>query len=411
MERVASRILYCASLIIYLLFHADQAYAQHTSLALKKPVLLSKNQWTLNELLMQVTQQTAVKFSVNTKKFPPGKSLKTRKRQYSVYTLLEEIRQTTGVNYAEFGSHIIFADKIGTMASTSVRPSAAGVTRGPYSHRPPKNISIAQKNANADHLTENEVRENELAASLPAFDSIVFIKPVSKRLLPPDKPSLSALKDLRSKSNDEEDADSKPDRASRRLARSTLRAERRAESGSGYTGFFAAAGVGVDDALYAQTTILAGHTWLYAIGSVASNFRNGGLRYGIGSSLPISRRWSIHAQFLTGSLDYKKDSLPAAPKTVTQRWNMARLLASWKITGNLHLQFGPVLHMQHLKHDKSGSLVPFNLSESELYDKFGIAPPLYNITNNYDQHATNFKMSWIGIQASLFFNLNFFESR
>ncbi|NML23599.1 hypothetical protein HHL16_22155 [Pseudoflavitalea sp. G-6-1-2] len=383
---------------------------------------MSKTQWTLQELLTQITQQTAVKFSVNTKKFPPEKILKLSKRKYTVYTLLEETRQTTGVNYAEFGSHIIFADKVGTMVPTSVRPSIAGLTRGPYSHRTPKSATDAKKNAAANRFAENGIREKEMAASLPAItssfeekstitDSIVSISSVNNKLLTPDKPAPAILKDLSSKRDEEEKINSRPDRASRRLARSAFRAERRAESGSGYTGLFAAAGLTIDDALYAQTTILAGHTWLYAIGSVASNFRNGGPRYGLGSSVPVNHRWSIHAQFLTGGLDYKKDSLPSAPKTVTQRLNTVRLLASWKISGNLQLQFGPVLHMQHLKHDKSGSLVPFNMTESEMYDKFGIAPPLYNLTNNYDENASSFRMSWIGVQAGLFFNLNFFEQR
>ena len=396
-ERVASRLLKCVSFCIILLLVARHTQAQHNP-ALRKAVQLAKNEWTLNELLTSITLQTAVKFSVNTKKFPPEKKLHTSRRNYTVYTLLEEIRHTTGVNYAEFGSHIIFADRIKPMRAATVS------RRTVLSHRTAKSVTITGHPASSKQFAVTPSIVPIAAARKAVSDSFVLMHPFKAAISQPAvKPLPSVLNNLHSANM----ANTGSDRAARKQSRQALRAERRAEYGSGYTGLFAAAGAGIDDALYSQATLLAGHTWLYAIGSVASNFREGGIRYGLGSSYPLNHRWTIHAQWVTGGLDYKKDTLPSAPKTVNLRWNSARLLAAWKITGNVHLQFGPVLHMQHLKLDKSGTPVAIGLPEEEFYDSYKISRPPYTLSNSYQKHNSEFRVSWIGFQAGVFIHLNF----
>ncbi len=99
-----------------------------------------------------------------------------------------------------------------------------------------------------------------------------------------------------------------------------------------YTGWFSKAGSSTDDVLYLHNSIMAGHTYAYAILGYTTNFKRGGFRYGIGGSLPIHKRWDLHLQLSTGKLDFKYDSGSVINKEINSKWHQAALKMEWKIS-------------------------------------------------------------------------------
>ncbi|MCW3465241.1 hypothetical protein [Chitinophaga nivalis] len=111
--RCISLVLDVASYItgsLLLLTWGLPTYAQQNN-GLQKKILPAAANIRFDSLLLQITRHTGVRFSVNTRKFPPSKIIHVKKEWQSVSQLLEEIKTYTGSSYTLIGSHVVFVDQ------------------------------------------------------------------------------------------------------------------------------------------------------------------------------------------------------------------------------------------------------------------------------------------------------------
>ena len=373
--------------------------AAQQKLNLEQQVRLNKNEWPLDELLLEVTSQTGVPFSINTRKYPRSRKLHIKQRNQTVNKLLAEIRHTTGIAYTQVGSHIIMLDQLPAKApagNESPKKSSNGTQKKTVS----KNNTSKPVKPQSDTTTDSPQPAAELRPSLPA--PVVYLagspaqtvtgisalrKAQLKKLLTGMKPSNNPTV-----TGDQATTPGSSSRSKREF--------------QVYKGLFTQGGSTMDDLLYLHSSVMVGHTYAYGIIGYTSNLKRGGLRYGIGGSVPLNGRWNVHLQLSSGKLDFKYDSV-IITKVIKTTWNQLALKAEWKFAKQLRLQFGPVYNVLKSKTNFNNSTDPFQLTPFELSMLGNHMHTLYTIKDEIGDRAGTLLKTWIGLQAGIYFNLEF----
>lgn len=374
--------------------------AAQQKLNLQQEVKLNKNEWPLDELLLEVTSQTGVPFSINTRKFPRSRKLHIKQRNQTVNRLLAEIRHTTGIAYTQVGSHIIMLDQLPAKApagNEAPKKSSNGTRRNTIA----KNNTPKPVTPHSGTTTDSPQQAAELRPSLPA--PIVYVAGSPAQAVPGISVLRKAqLKKLLSGMKPPGDLSVAGDHATT-PGSSYSRSKREYQV---YKGLFMQGGSTTDDVLYMHNSLMAGHTYVYGIIGYTSNFKRGGLRYGIGGSFPLNGRWNLHLQLSTGKLDFKYDSVMIT-KVIKTSWHQLALKAEWKFAKQLRLQFGPVYNVLKSKTNFNNSTDPFQLMPFELSMLGNHMHTLYTIKDEIGHRAGTLLKTWIGLQAGIYFNLEF----
>ena len=324
-------------------------------------------------LLHLITQQTGIKFSLNTQKFRPSRIMHVRNGIQSVDELLSTIKSSTGIHYTFLGDHIIFIDK------------------------PPPNTAPAAKKG-ADPLSSHVLTPvledySQIYLSRASFDSNK-----SYRSIPDRFHGLSMVKKdlVRTDSN---------------VVTRTTR--RRSPS---RPVFVAGAGLISDETFYINPSIRAGWPFLYGIVQWSTDLNVSGFRYGAGGSLGLSDKWRLGLMATTGvnSKTYPPilTGVPRIPLIIRSSLQKAGLLAETTIGRNIQLQFGPVLNLLSTKYyNLLGVPTPPFLSESDANSQYRYIKPIYTLDDDYGQLKDQNTKIWIGFQAGLFYLLPFRRSR
>ncbi|WP_127125835.1 hypothetical protein [Pseudoflavitalea rhizosphaerae] len=373
------RIFNCLTCLLFLCIGAR---AQN----LKQEVRLHKHEWPLDALLQQVTSQTGVRFSINTRKFPPSRTLRIKTLKQPVSALLAEIRNTTGIAYTQVGTHIILLDQLParkTVATTKkkpelVMPAKPGIQPSPENHTASETLlNPTAVRLSIIPLTTASTPANVFSVSAPRKAQLqkLFIKktklPITTKPVP---------KERKYRNKKEFDI---------------------------YKGWFSKAGAATDDVLYLHNSILVGHTYAYGIIGYTTNLKQGGLRYGIGGSMPVKTRWDLHLQLSTGKLDFKYDSSRSVTKVINTNWHQAALKMEFKISEQVRIMFGPVYNLLKSKTNFFKDTDHYMLTQFELEMLGNHMNTLYTIKDEVGQRAGTLTKSWIGLQAGIYFNLNF----
>lgn len=122
---------------------------------LQQQVKLPASPMRLDSLLSIVSRQGKVKFSLNTRKFPPSTIIPVRKGVRDIAGVLADIRKRTGIYYTILGTHIIFIDNppvarggrkpvpTGDEQGSAVQPQKAVLHREKVLHQKPAIQQIA----------------------------------------------------------------------------------------------------------------------------------------------------------------------------------------------------------------------------------------------------------------------------
>jgi hypothetical protein len=176
---------------------------------------------------------------------------------------------------------------------------------------------------------------------------------------------------------------------------------------------FVRPGLTIGETFYINPSIQAGLPFIYGIASWSTNFKVSGFRYGIGGSIRISDPWRLNLTATTGAnaKNYMKDSTGAPtspiPLTVKTKLYMIGLLAEHSIGSNLIMQFGPSLNILKTSYYIRGVLSPLRESESTTNNQYTYIKPIYTLRDSYSSNAAQNTKIWVGLQASLFYNINF----
>lgn len=392
------KLLLC---LICLLLICTVSSAQN--LNLQQQVRLSKHDWPLDALLQQVTRQTGVHFSINTRKFPSSRKLYVKTLTQPVKALLAEIRKSTGIVYTQVGTHIIMQDQPPLRSSSPRSPNASATRDKKNSAKLPSATVHAQGGATPAALN-NKFKETNLqpAVMVRQVDQTIIVNgPAS--IFPISSIGKAQVKKMFS-SNRRGAIPAVTSGANQGSSLSKNEIEK-------YTGWFSKAGASTDDVLYLHNSIMAGHTYAYAILGYSTNFKHSGFRYGIGGSLPIHKRWDLHLQLSTGKLDFKYDSGTVVKKEINTNWHQAAIKMEWKISKQIRLQFGPVYNLLKSKTNFNNFSDPFSLTPFELSMLGNHIHTIYTIRDEIGPRAATLTKSWIGLQAGIYINLDFSPAR
>ena len=380
MEIVVSRMK-IFSCLACLLFLCIAAPAQN----LKQEVRLHKHEWTLDALLQQVTSQTGVRFSINTRRFPSSRTLRIKTLKQPVNALLAEIRNTTGIAYTKVGTHIILLDQL-PVKKTTATTTKKSIPANPM--QPVKENHTAPEPV----LKPTAIRVSSIPSTTVPGPATFF------SVAPPGKAQIQKLLNKKTTS---------PITAAPVTKEQKSRNKKEFEI---YKGWFSKAGAAADDVLYLHNSILVGHTYAYGIIGYTTNLKRSGLRYGIGSSIPVKTRWDLHLQLSTGKLDFKYDSGMAVTKVINTSWHQAALKMEFKISEQVRIMFGPVYNLLKSKTNFFKDTDHYMLSQFELEMLGNHVNTIYTIKDEVGPRAGTLTKSWIGLQAGIYFNLNFSKS-
>lgn len=373
-----------------------------------KNVILSAENLRFDFLLHQVTQQTGIKFSLNTQKFRPSRIIHVRKGIQSVGEILSEIKNSTGIYYTFLGDHIIFIDK---------RPLNSVVIVKKRTDIDPPSSLVPSKSI--PHVVSIEYRKRYLPPL--SIDSNTIYQSTSARIysVQMDKKYLvQADTNLIARTNPSPDTSRRTRSTSRipsnsRTPSTSRRTRSASQSMSFRPGFFTEAGLNADENFYFNPSLQAGWPFLYGIAQWSMNFNVSGFRYGVGGSLRLTDKWRLGLAATTGaySKDYQENLVQGFPDiTVTVKTDLQKLgmLAEMRITHKIQMQFGPVLNRLLTKYyNPLGVLTPLFINESDANSHYQYIKPPYTIQDNYSQVSAQNTRIWVGLQASLFYKINF----
>ena len=321
-------------------------------------------------LLHLITQQTGIKFSLNTQKFRPSRIMHVRNGKQQVDELLSTIKNSTGIYYTFLGDHIIFIDKPSQHTAPAAKKGA-----GPLWPLVPPGLE----------------GYSQIDLSRAGFDSIKSYRSMADWFH-----GLSMVrKDLvRTDSNVV-----------------SRRARRRSPSRLVFV-----AGLISDETFYFNPSIRAGWSFLYGIVQWGTDLNVSGFRYGAGGSLGLSDKWRLGVMATTGvnSKTYPPilTGVPRIPLIIRSSLQKAGVLAETTIGRNIQLQFGPVLNLLSTKYyNLLGVPTPPFLSESDANSQYRYIKPIYTLKDDYGQLKDQNTRIWIGLQAGLFYLLPFRRSR
>jgi hypothetical protein len=345
---------------------------------LHKNVDLPAEDLRFDMLLHLITEQTGIKFSLNTQKFRPSRMMHVRKGRQSVDELLLTIRKSTGIAYTFVGDHIIFIDK----------PSVATI--------------VKKRSAPAP-------APDPVSAPAPASTVVLVFTPLSRAGIDNGYPSIVVRVD--SLKTPAPVSEKPAPHRSRSPGRQSSRPRSPRE-----TGFFAGVGLAADETFYIDPSLRAGWPFLYGMVQWSTNFNVSGVRYGIGGSLGLTNTWRLGLQATTGaySKTYQQELGGPLPIPLTMRSTLQKIgiLAEARIGRSLQLQFGPVLNLLSTKYYNTlGIPTPLFLSEADANSQYRYIKPPYTLEDTYSAISTGNTKIWIGLQAGLFYSINFHRTR
>jgi hypothetical protein len=334
-------------------FLALTIYGQQATPSLHKRVNLPAENLRFDLLLHLVTQQTGIRFSLNTQKFKPSRIIHVPRGLQRLDEILAAIRKSTGIHYTLLGDHIIFIDN------------------------PPSLPPATPRNRPGNDLPASQALPLSLVYPVAIASTTAYLSRKSIR------------------------ADSLPS-----AQKPQATANKKRQGTPTPAGFFAGAGLVTDETFYINPSVQAGWPFLYGIVQWSSNFTVSGVRYGAGGSLRLSDKWQLGLMGTTGnnSKIYPMGfgGLPMTIKTSLQKIS---IFTQTTFSRHIQLQFGPVLNILSTNYYNAiGLPTPLFVSESDVEQY--IKPP-YTIQDTYAPFSSQNSKLWIGFQAGVFYSINF----
>jgi hypothetical protein len=328
-----------------------------------------------DSLLRLAGKQGGIRFSLNTKKFQPSTIIRIKKGRQSIAALLAAIQANTGIYYRILGDHIIFVDN--PLPKKLPKPSLR------------QESSVVKKPV---AVLRDSIARNTPAALVSRQPAL----PLSNIMaMPPHKTAGAVIKNslLRRAGSLSQD-----------MASSS--GDKRARQGHSFTmgKLFINTGMAVDETLYVNPTLQAGFPFFYGILSWSTNFKVSGIRYGAGGSIRLSDDWRLHLTATTGNMGKNIGDTMRHALTLYR----GALLLEKQWGDHLRMQAGPLFNLlkttYYLRGEPSAAamfIARFNENE------YSYIKPLYTLGNTWSYAGAGNTKMWIGLQVSLFYNLQF----
>ncbi|WP_160716144.1 hypothetical protein [Chitinophaga solisilvae] len=365
---VIKHLISKAAVLIFLIaISAARTRAQQTPASLQRKVNITVTNIRFDSLLSLVSKHTGVKFAVNTHKFPPSKIIRVRKGVQPITTLLDNIREHTGIWYTVVGSHVIFVDNpprkkepvtapatttaakypaipVKRIADTVFRialqplatvqyrpdtiPDSSGLAFPSFGIKLKKTRKVTADTSATGWLNISLLRlpslfslglyrNDTMYRQLSAHRSLVIAGwyDTTKQQPPPPSPATAAKNTAARIVAARQHTERKPTLLQRTgdFIKEALTVpyrpstnDTRSENSDAATfalAPFIRTGVYADETFYVNPTLHLGLPFLYGVLTWSSNLNKSLVRYGAGTSVRLADNWRMHLQVTTGSLN------------------------------------------------------------------------------------------------------------
>ncbi|SFD75534.1 hypothetical protein SAMN05518672_10382 [Chitinophaga sp. CF118] len=346
--------------VLILIIAGISAYGQ-TGSRLQQKIVVPAENIRFDSLLHLISKQSGVKFSLNTRKFPPSKIIHVKKGSQPVAQVLADIKAGTGIYYTLLDSHIIFADNPPHKKEEVILPTV-------HHHKkilPAKPVTVVplELHSLAGISRSIDTPSIHIHAIHPGKLSQVINNPVS------------------------------------------------AEKSRIELPLFVKAGVTAEEFFYMNTGIQAGLPFLYGIASYNTNFKYSNFRYGLRTSIRLTDSWRLHLMVTTGNSIKQTYDSSRMNRLVKMRLNKAAVLAERKLGRHFTVQLGLSFNDLQTKYYRNGVEAPLSFPEPTADKRFNFLKPPYSIWSNYSPSSSSYNKLWIGMQIGLFYNIHFFKTR
>ena len=424
--------------------------AQKNPAPLQKQVRITNTLFSIDSLSRLITAQTGVFLSFNSNKVEAGKKIATRKRSYAVAELLELIKSNTGSDYKIYKDHVIFhgGDKKQAFAKETISYDAKRMNaQKAVKYKTSKSSTGSIKSATAKKISTATTLVDKFKLSSGKSESTSKIKTASTStakghtlpdqasaksstntevtlppVIKPDPTSSPSSEKPRAITKNTSSLPLEPLKTTSPqmqkpsitlLLKPAILAQRPTPSPQ-KTRWFADAGFTVDDVLYLNASITAGHKFLHGFFSWSSSFKVSGFRYGLGSMVPVNNEWRIGLMVTTGKLNRNIhfNGVRDSSKNITVKSELHRLAIQVEksLRPNLIVKAGPVFNLLKSSYYQNGSPVTIATSGYEGTNgdrEFYTVRPLYTLSNSYKTTESTNTKTWIGFQVSLCYRFNF----
>ncbi|TWF42362.1 hypothetical protein FHW36_102117 [Chitinophaga polysaccharea] len=441
----------CIIVVLIALAAASPVNAQR-KVNLQEQVMLPGTALRFDSLLGIVSRQTGARFSLNTRKFPPGRIVRLGSGARSMAKLLAEIRQYTGIYYTILGEHIIFIDNPPPGAKPVLAHPATKITAKVKAPAPlitpwrqqlhtlpprypslaiPTNFDTAINFFMTDTAWALSKKDSTLGRLHTPADSARQLTVTGGWSWHPGghwKKETDSSQYIPVTVSGKDTATDKTKPPITDKARTTATGKTSAlqswlqeifashyqrpasMKGNGSSerrpfAFLLNAGVSADEMNYVNPTLQLGFPFLYGIGSWSSNFSNSSLRWGAGTSVRLPDDWRLHLQGTTGQLKQSWDTMTLVSTMKVQHLKLA-LIAEKKLGNHFSLQGGLSFNRMLTRYyDFNGQFQALDKSAMEAMSTyFSLPKPPYTLSDNYGSNG-NVK-TWIGFQLGIFYNMN-----
>lgn len=356
LKRKSNLLLYCTVIILSNL----PGYAQVT----QRVITITQSAMDIPRLAKMIATQTGLEYSLNMQNSSLKKNVQLKPGKWKLEDVMKEVQQQVGLNYKVIGDHILFTDYKPAKKVDSVQVT-----------RPTKRIQHTINITTPAPITTYTAYDlsplnADYAPTAPSFQ----VKPA--RMMEFEQTNHEMA--------------SKPAREKRHFTFPNI-------SWPPWTQI----GLTANDMVYLSASFKAGIQYAYGIVTLGASANGMRFRYGLGVSLPLNENESLHAEFTTGTLSrapVAKDSA-ALLRRIKERYNSYGISWSKQIRPRLSMQFE--LNYSTLK-KKYDSLSTRYMSDEYNTFKYGSVP--YTTRFGSDGRLYDLR-SWIGIRASIFYNL------
>lgn len=357
--------------------------AQHTAVTpVPRATLHLSGRYTLSQLTAEAYRQTGIGFSFDAKKIKNQQSLLFTNKSYTLQQVLQQIQQTTGLQYAVYTGHIILHNAPATPQQPVAKKQAPTSSKRKDTTALPRFITLPASYA-------------QVAATAPAYPPVVHTADSmrAKLLSLPAAPG-----PLPAQTRQQAPPAPEPDAPERN--RSTLHLQ---------------AGIFATDAMYTNAGIEAGASWLHLLASVGANAWVREWRLGIGTIVKRTSKSDFQANASIGFMQksYQADSL-SLPRTITVKGKLASLQLEWhyffnnRLSAKLAVNYNALFSTYYINGQKG--ILPFDVRKTG-DETFRLVKPWKLLSNTYAPETPSNIKQWAGACIGIYYNLNFFRRR
>ncbi|QJB38653.1 hypothetical protein HF324_12565 [Chitinophaga oryzae] len=330
-----------------------------------------------DNLLEDIQEQTGFLFSIDTRRFPPGATIRLQPGRYKVQQLLQLLHHRAGMDFRTVGNHIVVTDKPKTISR-----QAAGCTK-----------------QQSPVISPLEQIHTSFPPKLSFPDTPIYCIPAHYAVL------------------------QKRDSADTILVRAdtaiTGRNSHSLRHGPATTyksslqlppmgGLYFCAGWNIDDYSFVNLFAAAGYKRLHLAAAITLKEQSRMVRLGAGTQIPLSSHTDLSAVILLSRLSGSFTTPDTIKKTkieVTGNWVQANAGIVRHLNNHFSIQAGITFNMLFRRYYEDGEMVAPMLEKETFLHTYGLVSPLLNLHDSYHKQQATSTGIWIGFQAGVIYHI------